>query len=328
MYDKTQLTPGCTIGIFSSSRPITAEYPKATQCAARYLRSRGYRVKFGALTGKEECVYRSGSILERAREFNDLIHDDSVQCLMASAGGFVSNSILPYLDYEYLREHPKIIVGHSDITSLLLGIYAQTNINTYYGPNFITSLSLPEKYASISLESLERATCNGLYAYDCPPFYCDTVSWDCTTESAMISCEKTNHYKTVSGGMCEGRLIGGNLSTLCSLIGSPYMPEIRDGDILFLEEIGGSPDFCERFYSQLALNGIFNKIGGLILGKHKGYDSLGTQYSEIQILLEVLRERRFPILADFDCGHTVPILTLPIGRTARMDADKQRIELL
>ena len=328
MYDIPRLTPGCTIGVFSSSRPITAEYPQSTQRVAQYLINRGYRVKFGALTGKEECVYRSGSILERAQEFNDLIHDDSVHCLMASAGGFVSNSILAFLDYAYLREHPKIIVGHSDITSLLLGIYAQTGIITYYGPNFITSLSLPEKYAAISLQSLEQVTCNDAYTYDFPPFYCDSVSWDCSTENIKMSDEKPNRYQTIYGGTCEGRFIGGNLSTLCSLFGSPYMPEIRKGDILFLEEIGGSPDFCERCFSQLAINGVFDKIDGLVLGKHKGYNWLNTKYSEVQILLEVLDGRKFPILADFDCSHTAPILTLPIERTVRVNADKQQIELL
>ena len=155
MQKVPQIQPGDTIAIFSPSRPITAEAPEATAYAADFLRERGYKVKFGGLSGKEECNYRSGTIQERANEFNELIHDDSVNCVMASVGGYVSNAILPYLDYDYLRAHPKLIVGHSDITSLLLGIYAQTGMATYYGPNLVTSFSLPGEYATIAMNALD-----------------------------------------------------------------------------------------------------------------------------------------------------------------------------
>ena len=248
---------------------------------------------------------------------------------MASVGGYVSNAILPYLDYDYLRAHPKLIVGHSDITSLLLGIYAQTGMATYYGPNLVTSFSLPGEYATIAMNALEGVAGLNSYTHIFPTVYSDTnIDWIQVSPDSIKLLPKSNSYRTIHSGCVEGRLIGGNLSTLSSIMGSPYMPEIQAGDILFLEDIGGTPDFCERYFSLLAINGIFDKIGGLILGKHKSYDDLGTNHSETDVLLEILGERKIPILADFDCGHTVPILTLPIGRTVRLDTQRQILTIL
>lgn len=324
-----QMKPGDTIGIFSSSRPITAEAPDATERAANFLRQRGYKVKFGSRSGKEECNYRSGTIQERVNEFNELIHDDSVTCLMASVGGYVSNAMLPYLDYDYLRTHPKLVIGHSDITSLLLGIYAQTDIPTCYGPNLVTSFSLPEQYATVALNALEGVVGKNPYRHTFPKTYSDdNVNWIISGAEPFNIEPKPNKYRTICSGSAEGRLIGGNLCTFNSVMGSPYMPEIREGDILFLEDIGGTPDFCERHFSTLAISGIFDRIGGLILGKHKNYDDIGTGHSEIDVLMEVLGGRRFPILADYDCGHTIPILALPIGLPVHLDADAQIITIL
>ena len=124
------LRPGAVIGLFTSSYPLAAEAPEAAELARANLEAMGYRVKPGALMGRRD-FYRSGSIQERAREFNALLADDSVDCLMATVGGMVSNAILPYIDYEQIKRRPKIVIGHSDVTALLLGIYAVTGVVTY-----------------------------------------------------------------------------------------------------------------------------------------------------------------------------------------------------
>ena len=166
------LKKGDTIGVFSPSRPITAEAPEAVKKAVRFLEKNGYYVKMGRLTGRSDW-YRSGSVEERADELNELIHDDSVTCLMASMGGYVSGSLLPYIDYTYFREHPKLIVGHSDVTALLVGIYAQTNITTLYGTNLVTAFGRCEEYAAESLHWLEKAGSRESFVYSMPPFYSD-----------------------------------------------------------------------------------------------------------------------------------------------------------
>lgn len=117
-----------TIGVFSSSSPVSATVPVRYNRGKEYLISKGIRIVDGSLFGKQD-FYRSGGIRERADEFNQLLYREDVQVLMASIGGNNTNSILPYIDYEYLKHHPKIIIGYSDTTALLLAVYAKTGLS-------------------------------------------------------------------------------------------------------------------------------------------------------------------------------------------------------
>ena len=121
------LKPGDTIGIFSPSYPATAIAPKRTQTAINFLEQKGYKILKGSLTGKND-FYRSGTIKERVNELNELIENPEVKCIMAVLGGMVSNSMLPYINYEQLKKTPKIITGYSDVTALLFGIYSMTGM--------------------------------------------------------------------------------------------------------------------------------------------------------------------------------------------------------
>lgn len=316
-----------TIGVFTSSYPITAIAPEATQRAISYLERNGYRVKCGSLTGKRE-QYRSGNILQRAQEFNELLYDPEVSILMATVGGMVSNAILPYIDYDYLSTHPKLIVGHSDITALLLGIYQRTGLTTYYGPNLVTTFGQPEPLLADSLSCFSAVFSHAQlpYTYQKPNIYCDEL----TDWSRPIPARHTraNSWRTIQNGAATGRLIGGNLNTISGIMGTPYMPEIREGDILFLEDTEKFAAHAERYFSLLKLSGILNKVGGIILGKHRQFDDQETGKAPVDILLEVMGSRNIPILADVDCCHTVPMLTLPIGGTVHLDASRQQITLL
>lgn len=140
------LIKGGTIGVFSPSYPITAFSPEATISAENFINSKGYNIKKGKLWGKSD-IYRSGSAKERAKEFNELLYDTKVDCLMASIGGFVSNAMLPYIDYQYFKAHPKPVIGMSDTTALLMGLYAKTGKTVYYGTNFVTSYARLSPYS-------------------------------------------------------------------------------------------------------------------------------------------------------------------------------------
>ena len=133
-----KLRPGDTIAVFSPSSPATATAAARYRRGKEYLEAKGFRCLEGSLTGRRD-FYRSGTIRERAEEFNALVRDPNVRCIMAAIGGNNSNSLLPYLEYEGLCKDPKIIVGYSDVTALLLGIYAQTGLTTYYGPAVVAS---------------------------------------------------------------------------------------------------------------------------------------------------------------------------------------------
>lgn len=317
-----------TIGIFSSSYPLTAIAPRATEDAIAYLSSHGIKVRCGKLTGKRD-FYRSGSIRERAEEFNALLADPEIECLMSSVGGFVTNAILPYIDYDLLRKRPKAIIGMSDVTALLLSIYQKTGIPTYYGPNLVTHFAQKDPFLQDTLDSMLDVVFNREprpYVYQMPSSYSDELTnWN---EPIAAKKPKPNRWLTVQGGCAAGRLIGGNLNTISAVMGSPYMPEIREGDILFLEDTEKWAAHSERYLGMLNICGVFERVGGIILGKHRQYDDQGTGRTQTDILLEILDGRKMPILADVDCSHTIPMLTLPIGGQVMLDADKREITLL
>lgn len=314
-----------TIGIFSSSYPLTAIAPKAAQNAVDYLEENGYRVKKGRLFGKQD-FYRSGTIQERAQEFNELLYDPEVDCLMASVGGMVSDSLLPYIDFKFLREHPKAIIGHSDVTAILLAVYEKTGLTTFYGPNFVTNFGQCS-FLEYSLSSLKQLLSGELpIIYQKPEFYSDELTvW----ESEILPKKPlSNEWITVQTGSAMGRLIGGNLNTINAIMASPYMPKIQEGDILFLEDTEKFAAYAEQYFSMMKICGVFDKIGGIILGKHRKFDDQHTGKTPAEILLEVLQGQNLPILADVDCGHTIPMMTLPIGGTVHFDATQQTITVL
>lgn len=333
-YKLPKLAIGSTIGIMSPSCPITYDAPYPAEIAENYLKSNGFEIVKGILFGKIDSTYRSGSIKDRASELNELIHNDEVKCIMASIGGYVSVSMLPYIDYDYLKKHPKVIVGHSDITSLLLAINEKCGFPTFYGPNLVTSFTHKQFYQDYALDTFLKVINHSVpYTILKPEYYTDEATdWYTTKEvfNQTLKNEKTipSEWKTIVPGIAKGRLIGGNTDNFSLLYGNPYCPVIQEGDILFLENINEEVDFFERAVASLYIHGIFDKISGLILGKPKGYNDLHSNKSELDILFEIIGNPKFPILADVDCGHTVPIITLPIGAEIEMNAEKKEITVL
>lgn len=322
------LTSGGCIGIFSSSSPVSATVPVRYDRGTAFLESKGYRVVHGALRGQQDH-YRSGTIAQRAAEFNQLLYDPDVHVLMASIGGNNTNSILPYIDYEYLKQHPKIIIGYSDTTALLLAIYAKTGLITFYGPAAASSFGELPPFVDWTFQNFEKILSKDVsfpYTYPMPPVWTDEyLNWSQQDRSKE---QYPNHWVCVHPGRAKGRLIGGNLNTMEGFFGTDYMPAIQKGDILFLEDSLKDACTIERSFSLLKLAGVFDKVGGILLGKHEKFDDNGTGKLPYQILLEVLGTPQIPILADFDCCHTHPMLTLPIGCTVLLDAENTQLTLL
>lgn len=322
-----QLLPGDTIGIFSPSCPATSWIPERTELAIAFLESRGYPVLPGTLHGKS-AGYRSGTIQERAEELNALIRNPQVRCIMASAGGYVSNAILPYIDYEALKKDPKVFVGFSDVTAVLLAVYAKTGLIPFLGPALIPIFGEKLPYSQTSFDSLQKIASGDMelpYTYPMPNLWTeDSVGLEEEEECTAAP----NEWICVREGRVKGRLIGGNLDTLYGIWGSEYTPEVKEGDILYLEENRGNPEKMERALAHLMLCGVFDRIGGLILGKSADWRHGGTGMNCWQAAMEILQPYNFPILAEFDCAHTRPNLTLPLGCQYELDAGEKRLSLL
>ncbi len=152
----------------------------------------------------------------------------------------------------------------------------------------------------------------------------ERLDWENQTRAKQC---QPNRLISMGTGRVRGRLIGGNLNTMAGIWGSPYMPAIEQGDILLLEDSLHLTATVERSFAHLKLCGVFDRIGALVLGKHELFDSQGSGRRPLDILLEVVGEPTFPILAEYDCAHTHPMLTLPLGIEAMLDLDAQRLTL-
>lgn len=317
-----------TVGIFSASSPVSATVPVRYGRGKEYLTNKGIHVVDGNLYGKQD-FYRSGSIQERAAEFNELLYREDVQILMASIGGNNTNSILPYIDYAYLKNHPKIIIGYSDTTALLLAIYAKNGLVTFYGPALASSFGEFPPFVDMTYDSFRKVILKGCsipFTYTMPLVWTDEyISW---SEQVRSKKPQPNRWITVIPGVCTGRLVGGNLNTMEGFFGTEYMPEIQEGDILLIEDSLKDACTIERSFSLLKLAGVLDKVGGIILGKHEQFHDNGTGKKPYEILLEVLNGRQVPILAEFDCCHTHPMFTVPIGCQVTMNATEQTVMLL
>ncbi len=327
-YSILPLKQNETIGFFSPSTPITAFCPKRFKRATSFLEEKGFVLKPGALTGKKDA-YRSGSIMDRAAELNALIRDPRVRCIISTIGGTNSNSLLPYIDYDAFKKDPKIVIGHSDVTAILLGLYARTGIPTFYGPALVPSFGELEPYNELTWSYFADICVDHLnlpHEFIRPDFWTqEDIPWE--TQSRAKN-KNENQWITCQKGSATGRLVIGNLNTISSIWASPYMPDIQKGDILFIEDTQKTAAMMERLFSFLKINGVFDVIDGLILGKHERFDDQGTGKKVYEILMEVLQPFDFPFLADVDCSHTHPMLTMPVGAKIKLDATEQRISLL
>lgn len=322
-----KLAKGDTIGIFSPSNSATFWAKNRFERAKNYLCNKGFRIAEGNLTGKHD-FYRSGSIQDRASELNELIRNPEVKCIMSVIGGLNSNSVLPYIDYKSLRKNPKIIIGYSDVTALLLGIYSKTNLVTFYEPAAVASFGEMGYFVNKTFNYFSDILINPSLPHKTKkPYYWtdEFVDWETQRREKI---RNKNKLLTINSGTAQGRLIAGNLNTILGIYGSPYMPEIKKGDILMIEDSLKNASVIERSFAHLKINGVFDKIGGLVLGKHEKFDDCKSGRKPYEILMEVIGDKNIPILAEFDCCHTHPMLTLPIGVQVELNATKQQLTIL
>ncbi|WP_342542414.1 S66 peptidase family protein [Paenisporosarcina sp. FSL H8-0542] len=293
-----RLRKGDKIGIYSPSSPITYSSPKRFQRAKSFLESKGFEIIEGNLTGKQD-YYRSGTIQERADELNELIRN------------------------------PEIMIGYSDATAILLGIYAQTGIPTFYGPALVPSFGEFEPFLDLTYDYFKEMLIEEQslpYIIPTPSIWTDEpLNWEVKTGDKV---QRDNEWVCVNEGVAHGRLVGGNLNAMYGIWGSPYVPDIQQGDIILLEDTMKTASVVEKNFTLLKLNGVFEKVSGILLGKHELFDDQGTGRTPYDILLEVMGNKDIPILADFDCCHTHPMLTLPIGINVELDATNRKVKIM
>ena len=283
------------------------------QTCVRNLETLGFRVKPSANLRAAYGGY-AGTVRQRLEDLHGMFRDREVAAVWAARGGSGCPQLLPHLDYRLLRAHPKALIGYSDITALHLGILRHAGLVTFHGPVAWTSVSdfttaamraaLMEPQArtvlALSEEHLRRAE----------------------TQPQFVP-------RTYREGVAEGRLVGGNLSVLSALVGTPYMPDAK-GALLFIEEVGEAPHRIDRMLEQLRQAGVLTRAAGIVLGvfhncEPKDRDAALTLAETLE---HQLSKVDVPAVYGYSFGHVTHQYTLPVGVRARLDTAGRTVTLL
>ena len=296
MFQK--LKKGDTVGVVAPSSPIDKDDLEAINNSVLLMESTGLKVKFGKNTFKRTLKY-SATPQEKAEDINNMFADKEVKLIFCVSGGFNSNSVFEYLDYELIKNNPKPICGFSDSTSLENIIYAKAGVITFNGPTFkaLTSWATPYAYEEVVKRFIE---------------------------GDMSLGQEDDEYITIKDGMAEGILVGGNLSLTTEMVAGNYSIDFTD-KILFIEEfcLETPPEGVSNYLYHMKQNGVFDKIKGIWVGNYDGSVALE------KILLDVLEDKyTFPIIKSNNFGHTEKKTVIPVGGRAQIDTSKKvKIEI-
>ncbi|MGL5643870.1 MAG: LD-carboxypeptidase, partial [Metamycoplasmataceae bacterium] len=256
-------TKKLTIGIYNVATPIISIFPEKAKRAEKLLVDNGFNIIYGNLAFSNNG-YTTGSPIERANEINALIANKKIDILLSSIGGNNTSSILEYLDYEQIKKSDIKIIGHSDTTALILAIYAMTKKITYCGASFIVGFDNQQNINQFHLKSLiDNCVNDKLGLLEIPKEYTSQfIPW---TNSAPVPNKEMikNKMVTISEGIIEGIIIGGNLNTFLPLLGTKYFPEVNHKTILFFEDTCQSDNLTlaqvEKNLASLRNSGILHK---------------------------------------------------------------------
>lgn len=267
----------------------------------------------------------------RVEDIHAAFADDSVAAVLCGIGGNHSNQLLPLLDYDLIAAHPKIFQGYSDVTVLHWALAKHARLRTYYGPALVSELGEFPKVFDYTDRWLKAAWFGDELDFDAPSEWTDEfLDWekkaDLERPRAMSSADP---WRTIREGVTEGPLFGGCLETICwHLKGSTAWPDLA-GALLFLEtsEEGPSPAHVDAYLTDLEQLGVFDEVAGLVVGRPASYsrDDAETLWTVFE---ERTRPAGIPVLANLDIGHTDPMLTLPLGATAHLDATARRLRVI
>ncbi|MED1114796.1 S66 peptidase family protein [Bacillus paramycoides] len=305
------ISPSCSLSIVSTSNQ---------ELATKRLTDMGFHVTFSK-NADEIDRFSSSSISSRVQDLHEAFSDPNVKAILTTLGGYNSNGLLKHLDYNLIRENPKFFCGYSDITALNNALYTKTGLITYSGPHF-SSFGM-EKGLDYTTDYFLKCLTSNTPIEILPAETWSDDSWYINQENREFI--KNEGYVSIHEGEASGDIIGGNMSTLNLLQGTPYMPSLQD-KILFLEEdsLTGKATLktFDRYLHSLMQQPDFEHIKGIVIGRMQ---------KEAECMMEDIKEmiaskielKHIPIIANANFGHTTPIFTFPIGGRAKIISNKK-----
>ena len=311
MLRPKQLKKGDTLGLIA---PASGAWENEDiHIAAETVASLGFRVKEGKSL-YDRKGYLAGTDQDRADDLNRMFADQSVHGVIALRGGYGSPRILPYLDYELIRANPKALIGYSDITALLHAIFTKSGLIAFHGP--IASQSFTP-YTLAAFKKILMTPSAPISLGEPPPFE--------ATEGVV---ERENRLVKIVPGKARGRLMGGNLSLMVKMLGTPYEPDFRD-KILVIEDVGEKPYRIDGMLTHLWLSGKLKQVAGIALGKFTDCEPDGPMSLSLEtIFKERFQELRVPTLRGLMFGHIRDQATFPVGALAELNVDAGTLTLL
>lgn len=295
------LKKGDTIGVIAPSNSIDVDDRKFIESSSKLFENLGFKIKLGKFIASHSFGY-CASPLEKVEDIHDMFTDSDVKAIFCVKGGENSNSVFDYLDYDLIRNNPKILCGFSDSTSITNVIASKSNLVTFNGPTFksLTSWDTDYGFNEVVKRFIDKNLKLGI---------------------------PEDKYEVLNAGIATGKLIGGNLSLISQMICGKYSLNF-DNTILFIEDLGfeSSPTRVSSYLYYMKQNGVFDKIQGLWIGNYEHE----SKYSLEKIVLDTLGNNiNFPIIKSDNFGHTDKKTVIPIGTIAKIDTfSKEKIVLL
>lgn len=302
------LAPGDTIGLITPSSSITE---KKLEKAIANMKMLGLKVKLGkhikAING-----YLAGTDEQRLEDLHNMFADDEVDGIWCIRGGYGLGRILPEINYKLIKKNPKVLIGYSDTTALLLAVYQKTGLICFHGP------LASSEFSDYAVKHLKNVLINPQMSY--------TISH---AKDSDDSEDTAYHSKVIRPGKAKGKLVGGNLTLVAAAVGTDFQPKFKN-KLVFIEDIGEKPYRLDRMFTQVLQGTDLHKAAGIILGVFE--DCQAKESDRSLSLMEMLEDRLghldMPIIYGLSFGHIKNQMTLPLGIEAEIDTARRTVRLL
>ena len=288
-----QLKPGHKIGIIAPAGPVSQSELKP---AINLLSSLGHQVILAPHLYHREG-YTAGDDGTRLEDLHSMFENEDVKAVICARGGYGTLRLLDSIDYDLIRRSPKIIVGYSDITALLLAIHKKTGLVTFHGP---------------VVKELSKNRNRNLKHF-----------FDLISSEEFFKLDLAGRIALMPG-KATGSLLGGNLSLISNLVGTPFMPSLK-GAILFIEEKGEPLYRVDRMLTHLKLSGLLDELGGLIVGKFIDCDDISAVNN---LIMDIVSDLNIPVVSGLPIGHGAENVTLPLGIQATLDTEHMILSMV
>ena len=296
-----KLKKGDTVAIIAPSSSVSKE--QAESCK-KLVEEMGYNVKMGKCTYQSIHGYSSGTGVEKAEEINQMFADKEVKAIWCIRGGDSSSHAMDKLDFDIISNNPKIFVGYSDITNLNVNFNQKCGFITFHGP--MVKSNMLNRYDDFTKNGFENAL---------------------NMENELVLENPSGEdFEVMMGGYAEGIIVGGNLSLLVSMIGTPYEVDTK-GKILFIEDVDEEVRRLDRMMYQLKYSDKLDDAAGIIFGDFTDcVNKTKGDYTVVEMLKDILSDYKKPVMYNIKSGHCFPMSTIPLGAKCSMDTNGKLIK--